>query len=106
MRLSLLNHTRVLWAYWLRMMVALEGQHRGLETKAFSNCRPRVPKRARVLGMYFRSSLRMSSVRIKTKLGLTGVVWVAVEGLPKLAEMNSTANATEQPANTAAAIII
>ena len=33
---------------------------------------PWVFNNVRVLDLYFRSSLRMSSVRMKTKLGLTG----------------------------------
>src|SRR3712207_5949501 len=87
------------------MMVALEGQHRGLDTNAFSNCIPCAPNRVRVLGMYLRSSLRMSSVRMKTKLGLTGVVWTAVGGLPVMTEKNSTANAVEANSTARKALI-
>ena len=57
------------------MMVALEGQHTELDTNAFWNCMPWAPTNARVLDIYFRSSLRMSSVRMKTKFGSTGAVW-------------------------------
>src|SRR3712207_733943 len=77
------------------MMVALEGQHSGKETNAFSNRMPLSSKRERVLGKYLRSSLRMSSVMMKTKLGLAGFLWAAVEGLSGMAEKNRMTNAVE-----------
>src|SRR5918995_2662613 len=64
-----LVHTPVLWAYWPLMMVARLGQHSAFETKALPKLVPISPKTARVLGMYLRSSFRMSSVRMKTMLG-------------------------------------
>jgi hypothetical protein len=71
-----LDHTPVLWAYWPRMMVAREGAHKGWETKAFRKPMPRPLSRERVFGMYFVSSLRMSSARMKTMLGLAVTLWV------------------------------
>src|SRR5215211_6188121 len=56
------------------------GQHREVDTNAFSNAMPCDPMRLSVLGIYFRSSLRISSVRIKTKLGGPAVVWAFVGG--------------------------
>jgi len=47
----------------------------------------------------------MSSVRIKTKLGLTGVVWAFGGGLPVIAEMHSTANAAEANSRTVLLIL-
>src|SRR5215216_435933 len=76
------DQTPVLWAYCPRMMVALAGQHSGVETKAFEKLMPLVFSTERVFGMYLRSSLRMSSARMKTKLGLMGFVWAVVGGLP------------------------
>src|ERR687890_1795234 len=73
-----LDQTPVLWAYWPRMMVAREGAHRGWETKAFRKPRPLSLSRERVFGMYFVSSLRMSSARIKTMLGLSVTLRVCV----------------------------
>ena len=67
------------------MMVALEGAHRAWETKAFSKLMPSRLSNVRVFGMYLRSSLRMSSVRIKTMLGRAGTVWATA--LRKSAEM-------------------
>src|SRR5215203_311918 len=54
------------------MMVALEGQQRGLLTKAFWKLMPLATSSLVVCGMYLalRSSLRMSSARMKTMLGL------------------------------------
>jgi hypothetical protein len=54
------------------MMVALDGQHTALETKALVKRMPCCPKRERVFGMYLRSSLRMSSARMNTMFGLGG----------------------------------
>src|SRR5215203_4855218 len=73
-----LDQTPVLWEYWPRMMVAREGAHKGLETKAFRKPMPRSLSRERVFGMYFVSSLRMSSARMKTMLGLAVTLWVCV----------------------------
>src|SRR5918993_1056280 len=64
-----LVHTPVLWAYWPLIMVARLGQHSAFETKALPKLVPLSTKTERVLGMYFRSSFRISSVRIKTMLG-------------------------------------
>jgi hypothetical protein len=61
-------------------MVAREGQHIGLETKAFSKYLPLSLKRFLVFGMYLRSSLRISSVRMKTMFGLAGAVRDSVVG--------------------------
>jgi hypothetical protein len=47
----------------------------------------------------------MSSVRTKTKLGLTGVVWTAVGGPPVMAEKNRTANAAEANSTARRALI-
>src|SRR5215210_5372515 len=77
------------------MMVALEGQHTAKQANAFSNRMPWASNRARGLGIYLRSSLRMSSVRMKTKLGLLGVVGAAVGVLPVTADKNSSATAAE-----------
>src|SRR5215208_724372 len=65
-----------LWVYWPRRMVALEGQHRALVTKAFSKVVPfsirdlRLGMCLRVLG--FKSRTARSSARIKTMLGCLG----------------------------------
>src|SRR5215204_860153 len=61
-------------------------------------------KRARVLGMYFRSSLRTSSARMKTKLGLAGLSWIIVglsspQALAK-GTKGTTPRATEANNNT------
>jgi hypothetical protein len=77
------------------MMAALLGQHEELEAKALSKLMPLAFKRERVFGMYLRSSLRISSVRMKTKLVLVGAVWAAVGMLPVMAERNRMANAAE-----------
>jgi hypothetical protein len=76
----LLFHTPVLWEYWPRMVVAREGQQSAFETKAFWNIMPSSFKRVRVCGMYLRSSLRMSSVRMKIMLGLavSASAWVGM----------------------------
>src|SRR5215211_2582724 len=71
-----LDQTPVLWEYCPRMMVAREGAHNGLETKAFRKPMPRSLRRERDLGMYPMSSLRMSSARIKTMFGLAVTLWV------------------------------
>src|SRR3954454_22846696 len=87
------------------MMVALEGQHRELDTNALSNVMPCDLMRSRVLGIYFRSSLRISSVRIKTKLGWPAVVCALIGGLPIIAEMNSAANVADANSRTVLLII-
>jgi hypothetical protein len=66
----MLDHTPVLWEYWPLRMVAREGQQSALETKAFEKLMPLALSTERVFGMYLRSSFRMSSVRMKTMLGL------------------------------------
>ena len=87
------------------MMAALLGQHEELVMKALPKLMPLAFKRERVFGMYLRSSLRMSSVRMKTKLGLTGVVWAAVGVLPKMVENNRMANAAGANNRTAFLIL-
>jgi hypothetical protein len=47
----------------------------------------------------------MSSVRMKTKLGLTGVVWAAVGVLPLMVEMSSMANAADAMSRTVVLIL-
>src|SRR5215210_3583309 len=77
------------------MMVAREGQQVAKETKAFSKRMPLLPKRARVLGMYLRSSLRMSSVRMKTKLGLAVIACACRNVVLEPPDKSTTDNATE-----------
>ena len=67
--------TPELWEYCPRMMVALAGRPGRLETNAFWKLMPLLLSTARVFGMYWRSSLRMSSARMKTKFGLA--VWAS-----------------------------
>jgi hypothetical protein len=82
-------------------VVALEGQQRGLVTKAFWKLMPCSARRELVFGMYLalRSSLRMSSVRMKIMLGLLAVLarllsgWLAV--IPKPTNMLTNANNTK-----------
>src|SRR5215213_4936463 len=65
------------------MMVALEGQQRGLLTKAFWKLMPFSTNCLVVCGMYvgLRSSLRMSSVRMKIMLGCgSAAVWAGATG--------------------------
>src|SRR5215210_3800520 len=65
------------------MMVALAGQQSALETKAFSKLIPLAFSSERVLGMYLRSSFRISSARIKTMLGLAVAPWPPERHCPK-----------------------
>src|SRR5215207_11768797 len=74
-------------------MVALAGQHRALETKAFSKLMPLSFSTERVFGMYLRSSLRMSSVRMKTMLGLAVSTWASLGMLPETLKESSTVKA-------------
>ena len=67
-----LDHTPVLWEYCPLMMVARDGQQSAFETKAFSKVMPVLCNSALVCGMYWRSSLRMSSVRMNIMLGGAG----------------------------------
>jgi hypothetical protein len=50
--------------------------------------------------MYFRSSLRMSSVRMKTKLSLPGFPSTAVRALLRIPEKNRITNAAEANSKT------
>jgi hypothetical protein len=78
------------------MMVALEGQHSGVGTNALVKVMPWFRRAERVLGMYFRSSARVSSVRMNKKLGLSGLVWVATGAPPSQRfDSSSTAKATD-----------
>src|SRR5215211_6791791 len=70
-----LDQTPVLWEYWPLMMEDREGAHKGLETKAFRKPMPCSRSRECVFGLYVRSSLRMSSARMKTMLGLAVTLW-------------------------------
>jgi hypothetical protein len=96
----MLDHTPVLWGYWPRMIDALEGQHRPLETKAFEKVMPLSASKERVWGMYVRSSLRMSSARMKTMLGLAVSAWTPVGMLPEMPKESSTTRATEANGRT------
>jgi hypothetical protein len=89
----MLVQTPVLWAYWPLMMVALEGQQSAFETKAFSKDIPLSLSTERVFGMYFRSYLRMSSARMKTKLGLEVSASASLGMLPETLTESSTAKA-------------
>src|SRR5215217_3977814 len=73
-----LDQTSVLWEYWPRMMVDREGAHKALETKAFLKPMPCSLSRECVFGIYFMSSLRMPSARMKTMLGLAVTLWACV----------------------------
>src|SRR5829696_4333049 len=88
-----LVHTPVLWAYWPRMMVARLGQQSALETKAFEKLMPSALSTERVFGMYLRSSFRMSSVRMKTMLGLALSFWVSLGMLPETLKESSAVKA-------------
>src|SRR5687767_14603565 len=56
---------------------------------------PSAPKRVCVLGMYLRSSLRISSARMKTKLGLVVIACASRDGVPQTPAKSTTDNATE-----------
>jgi hypothetical protein len=90
----------VLWGYCPRMIDALEGQHRPLETKAFEKLMPLSASSERVWGMYVRSSLRMSSARMKTMLGLALSAWAPVGMLPESPKESRTTKATEANGRT------
>src|ERR671910_1434589 len=90
-----LVHTPVLWAYWPLMMVARLGQHSAFETKAFSKLMPFSLSTERVLGMYLRSSFRMSSVRMKTMFGLVLSASTSLGMLLGAPKESSTTKATE-----------
>src|SRR5215207_1047476 len=75
------------------MMVARLGQQSGLETKAFEKLMPLALSTERVFGMYLRSSFRMSSVRMKTMLGLAVSVWASLGMLPETLKESSTVKA-------------
>src|SRR5215208_4244954 len=94
------DHTPVLWAYCPRMMVALAGQQSGLETKAFEKLMPLVFSTERVFGMYLRSSLRMSSARMKTMLGLAVGTPVFLRLLHEMPKESSTTKATQANGKT------
>src|SRR5436190_15797937 len=90
-----LDHTPLFWEYCPLVMVALEGAHRALETKASWNVMPLPSRRERVFGMYLRSSFRISSARMKTMLGLavSASAWVGM--LAERPKESSTTNVTE-----------
>src|SRR5829696_6020429 len=88
-------HTPVLWAHWPRMMVARLGQQSALETKAFEKLMPSALSTERVFGMYLRSSFRMSSVRMKTMLGLALSFWASLGMLPGTLKESSAVKAIE-----------
>src|SRR5215218_2209482 len=94
------DHTPVLWAYCPRMMVALAGQQSGLETKAFEKLMPLVFSTERVFGMCLRSSLRMSSARMKTMLGLAVGTPVFLRLLHEMPKESSTTKATQANGKT------
>src|SRR5215203_4420066 len=96
----MLDHTPVLWAYCPRMMVALAGQQSGLETKAFEKLMPLVFSTERVFGMYLRSSLRMSSARMKTMLGLAVSTPIFLRLLHEMPKESSTTKATQANGKT------
>jgi hypothetical protein len=50
-------------------------------------------KQERVFGMYLRSPFRMSSVRMKTKLGLAVIAWASLGMLPETLKGSSTVKA-------------
>ena len=72
------------------MMVARLGQQSALETKAFEKLMPSALSTERVFGMYLRSSFRMSSVRMKTMLGLALSAWASSGMLPETLKESST----------------
>src|SRR3712207_2357584 len=76
------------------MMVARLGQQSGLETNAFSKLMPFSCSTERVLGMYLRSSLRISSASMKTMLGLAVSPSASRAALPQTPDTSSTAKAT------------
>src|SRR5215203_517372 len=76
------------------MMVARVGQQSALETKAFEKLMPLFPNTERVFGMYLRSSLRMSSARMKTILGLAVAPSASRAALSQTPDTSSTAKAT------------
>src|SRR5688572_8424087 len=76
------------------MMVARLGQQSALETKAFEKLMPLSLNIERVFGMYLRSSLRMSSARMKTILGLAVAPTASLAALPQTPDTSSTAKAT------------
>jgi hypothetical protein len=96
----MLDHTPVLWEYWPLRMVAREGQQSALETKAFEKLMPLALSTERVFGMYLRSSFRMSSVRMKTMLGLAVSTPVFLRLLPETPQESSTTKATQANGKT------
>src|SRR5215211_7004041 len=74
-------------------MVAREGQQSALETKAFEKLMPLALSTERVFGMYIMSSFRMSSVRMKTMLGLAVSAWASSGMLPETLKESSTVKA-------------
>src|SRR5918995_1714573 len=77
------------------MVVARLGQQSALETKAFEKLMPLSLRRERVFGMYLRSSLRMSSVRMKTMLGFVVSASTSLGSMPRIPKESSTAKATQ-----------
>src|SRR5215213_2013954 len=82
------------------MIVAREGQQSALETKAFSKLMPPSCNSALVCGMWLRSSLRMSSARMKTMLGLAVSVWASLGLQPDTPKESSTTKATQANGKT------
>src|SRR5688572_28720728 len=76
------------------MIVARLGQQSALETKALEKLMPLSLNTARVFGMYLRSSLRMSSARMKTILGLAVAPSASRAALSQTPDTSSTAKAT------------
>src|SRR5688572_32501473 len=76
------------------MMVARLGQQSALETKAFEKLMPLSLNLERVFGMYLRSSLRMSSARMKTILGLNAAPSASLAAPPQTPDTSKTAKAT------------
>src|SRR5215208_5473319 len=62
---------------------------------------PLSPNTERVFGMYLRSSLRMSSARMKTILGLAVVPFTSPAALPQTPDTSSNASATASNNGTA-----
>src|SRR5215211_8164092 len=82
------------------MMVARLGQQSALETKAFEKLMPLSLSTERVLGMYLRSSLRMSSARMKTMLGLAVGAPASLGMLPATPKASSRAKVIAANAGT------
>src|SRR5215208_5126683 len=82
------------------MIVARLGQQSALETKALEKLMPLALSTERVFGMYIMSSFRMSSVRMKTMLGLAVSAWASSGMLPEPLKESSTLKAIATDAKT------